>query len=77
PDDNGTYVVTLKATDKDGNAGYSSKTITVTNVAPTPTMTGFQASNPEGTQITLGSSVRDPSTVDSAAGFTYGWNVTK
>ncbi|MEK7681700.1 MAG: hypothetical protein AAB369_02595, partial [Chloroflexota bacterium] len=35
PDDNGTYVVTLTATDKDGGVGTDSKTIAVTNVNPT------------------------------------------
>src|SRR5262249_9254082 len=36
PDDNGTYVVTLTATDKDGAVGMAlSRTITVTNVDPT------------------------------------------
>jgi hypothetical protein len=36
PDDNGTYVVSLTATDKDGGVGTApQKTISVTNVAPT------------------------------------------
>ena len=34
PDDNGTYVVSLTATDEDGGIGTDSKTIAVTNVAP-------------------------------------------
>src|SRR5262249_20244911 len=52
---------------------------TVNNVAPTVTITGVPASghSPEGTAIALGSSVTDPSSVDTAAGFTYAWSVTK
>jgi hypothetical protein len=34
PNDNGTYVVTLRATDKDNGTGTATQTITVTNVAP-------------------------------------------
>src|SRR5262249_39544082 len=54
-------------------------TLTVNNVAPTATITGAPASghSPEGTAITLGSSVTDPSSADTIAGFTYAWNVTK
>jgi uncharacterized repeat protein (TIGR01451 family) len=35
PDDDGSYVVTLRATDKDGGTGIASATIAGTNVAPT------------------------------------------
>jgi uncharacterized delta-60 repeat protein len=77
PDDNGTYVVSLSATDKDGGVGTASSVITVSNVAPTPTILGLPASSPEGTVINLSASATDPSTVDSAAGFTYAWSVTK
>src|SRR5262249_39669180 len=38
PDDNGTYVVTLTVTDRDGT-GTTSRTIDVTNVAPTAAIT--------------------------------------
>ncbi len=77
PDDNGTYVVSLSATDKDGGVGNDSKTITVTNVPPTAAITGAPASSPEGTAINLGSTVTDPSSQDTAAGFTRSWSVTK
>jgi hypothetical protein len=80
PDDNGTYVVTLTATDKDGGVSQAaSATILVDNVAPTAALTGLPASghSPEGTAISLGSSVTDPGPVDAAAGFTYAWSVTK
>ena len=77
PDDNGTYVLTLSATDKDGGVGTDSKTITVTNVPPTAAITGAPASSPEGTAINLGSTVTDPSSADTTAGFAVAWNVTK
>jgi len=77
PDDNGTYVVTLTATDKDGGTGTTSSTISVTNVAPTPAISGAPASSPEGTAIPLTAGATDPSSVDTAAGFTYAWSVTK
>ncbi|HKB36827.1 MAG TPA: PKD domain-containing protein, partial [Gemmataceae bacterium] len=53
--------------------------LTVNNVAPGATITGAPATghSPEGTAVTLGSSVTDPSSTDTAAGFTYAWNVTK
>ncbi len=77
PDDNGTYVVTLKVTDKDGGAGTVSSTTTVNNVAPTATITGMPLKSSEGTQISLGSTVTDPGEVDVKTGFKYLWSVTK
>jgi hypothetical protein len=79
PDDNGTYVVILTATDEDGGVGGVGRYLIVDNVAPTAAITGAPASGhgPEGTAITLGSSVTDPSSADTAAGFTYAWSVTK
>src|SRR5207248_3118239 len=75
--DNGTYAVTVTATDKDGGTGTESTHVTVSNVAPTAHVTGAPATSPEGTSIPLGSTVFDPSSVDTAAGFTYAWSVTK
>ncbi len=77
PDDNGTYVVTLKATDKDNGVGTTTDTINVANVAPTPTITSPVSSGNEGTAITLNGSATDPSTVDTAAGLALSWSVTK
>lgn len=39
--------------------------------------TGVPASSPEGTKVTLNGSATSPSADDTAAGFTYGWTVTK
>lgn len=77
PDDNGTYVVTLTVTDKDGGVGTNVRTIVVTNQPPAPSIGGAPATGPEGTPIALTASATDPSTVDTAAGFTFGWSVTK
>src|SRR5262249_33610695 len=76
---NGPTTVTITATDNDGLTATTTFTLTVNNVAPTATITGAPASghSPEGTAIALGSSVTDPSSVDTAAGFTYAWSVTK
>ena len=74
PDDNGSYGVTLKVTDDDGGEGTDSKTIDVTNVAPTATINGAPASSPEGTAINLTSTLSDPGTADTHA---YAWSVTR
>jgi hypothetical protein len=47
---------------------------TSTNVAPTAAINGAPASSPEGTQISLTSTVSDPGTADT---HTYAWSVTK
>src|SRR4029079_14882810 len=43
--DNGSYTVTVKVTDKDTALGTATFTVTVSNVAPTVTSGGNQASN--------------------------------
>jgi len=74
PNDNGTYVVSLTVTDDDNGSGNDSKSINVTNVAPSAAIIGAPASSPEGTLISLTSSVTDPGSADT---FTYAWSVTK
>lgn len=71
PDDNGTYVVKLTVTDLDGARDASDVTFTITNVAPTASVsTGLTtAVRSQTVSFTLGAS--DPSTADTAAGFTY------
>jgi hypothetical protein len=71
PDDNGAYLVSLSATDKDNQSGSTSVAISVTNVAPTATFVAPPTVN-EGSSFTLTlTSPRDPSPVDTSAGFTY------
>jgi predicted outer membrane repeat protein len=71
--------VTITATDDYGLTATTTFTLTVNNVAPTASITGVPATghSPEGAAISLDSSVTDPSPVDTAAGFTYAWSVTK
>src|SRR5262249_7907057 len=75
--DSGPYAATVTLTDKDGGSDSKTFTITADNVAPTVAITGAPASSPEGTAITLGSTLTDPGTADRAAGFAYAWSVTK
>ncbi|HYR83883.1 MAG TPA: PKD domain-containing protein [Terriglobia bacterium] len=76
PTDSGPYAVSLSVTDKDGGTGTTSGTVTIANVAPTPSI-GGPASGVVGTPISLTGSATDPSSVDTAAGFTFAWSVTK
>src|SRR5207247_1292830 len=66
--------VSLTVTDNDGGIGSDTKTVNVTNVAPTPSIAGAPASSPEGTAINVTASSTDPGTLDSVA---YAWSVTK
>ncbi len=77
PTDNGNYVVSVTAKDKDGGVSPAvSQTIAVANVAPTAKLTG-PTTGKEGTAISLTATATDPSTVDTKAGFTFSWTVTK
>ncbi|SIO61506.1 PKD repeat-containing protein [Singulisphaera sp. GP187] len=71
--DNGTYIVGLRVTDSAGVIALSKATITVANVAPTATV-GGPYTGTAGQAVTLKGSATDPSSVDTAAGFTYTWN---
>jgi hypothetical protein len=74
---NTAYTVTVKVTDKDTAVGTATFKVTVTNVAPTPSIAGAPASSLEGAALSLTGSATDPSTADTTAGFTYAWSVTK
>jgi PKD repeat protein len=71
--DNGNRQAYGRIFDKDGAFRTYEINIPVVNVAPTVTITGAPANSPEGTAITLGSTVTDP----GADTFTYSWSVTK
>ncbi len=66
--------IKVKATDQAGRTATSNAVINVANVAPEVEITDLQASNPEGTAISLSSAVSDPGANDT---FTYGWSVSQ
>jgi PKD repeat protein len=78
-DAEGKYTVTLTVTDALGHTSTSKTSATIAEVPPTAAITGAPATghSPEGTAVTLGSTVTDPSAADTKAGFTYAWAVTK
>ena len=68
-DDDGTYTVTVTVTDDDGGSSSDSMPVTVNNVAPTITGVSTPAGD-EGSPITFGATITDPSPVDT---HTYAW----
>src|SRR5262249_8718687 len=75
PDDNGTYVVTLTATDKDGGAGKSSRTILVDNVTPTIGSISGPIIAVRGQPLTYTANWLHPGKVDQASEL-FTWEVT-
>ena len=74
-DDNGTYVVRARVTDKDGASSDYSMSVVVNNVAPG--LGSFTDNNPvaEGSLVALTfGGMTDPSGADTAAGFTYSYD---
>jgi len=72
--DDGTRTVVGSITDKDFGVSTYSSTVTIANVAPTAT---FNAQSPvnEGSPFTLAlNAPSDPSSADTAAGFTYAFD---
>jgi Ca2+-binding RTX toxin-like protein len=65
PDDNGSYKIVLTATDKDGASTSTSQTLSVANVAPTPSITTISSVRLEGTAITATGSAADPGANDA------------
>jgi hypothetical protein len=74
PDDDGTYVATLAVTDKDGAVGTVSKTIQVTDVAPTAQITGPSVGL-AGQTLSFQGDFQDPGPLDSK-NETFAWQVT-
>jgi hypothetical protein len=68
----GSYTVTLRVTDQGGLHDDSTATINITNVAPTPAISGTDGTLGKG--VTLQLTATDPSTADMAAGFVYSIN---
>ena len=70
-DDNGTYPVKAKVTDKDGGSTELTTDVVVRNVAPTATL-GNSGPVGEGSAVTVAfTGAFDPSLADTAAGFHY------
>jgi hypothetical protein len=74
PVDNGSYVATVTVDDGDGGIVSSSRTITVSNVAPTGTFNAPTSVN-EGNAIVLSiTDPFDPSDTDTTVGFEYAFD---
>jgi hypothetical protein len=71
--DNGSFTVTVSLSDGTDTATEAFE-LTVENVSPNIGITGAPESSPEGTSITLGSSVIDPGNADTHE---YQWSVLK
>jgi hypothetical protein len=73
--DNGPYTVSVNVTDKNGGSETKSFTVNVSNIAPTITdisVSPLQALI--GHNVTFSGTATDPSSVDTAAGFTWQWS---
>ena len=77
--------ITITGDDGNGLSGQTTFSVAFTGVAPTAIIGAATSKlaaaatvlSPEGTRITLNGSASSPSAADNAAGFTYGWTVTK
>lgn len=77
PDDNGTYVAAMSATDKDGGTGSARATVEVTNIPPTAVFANTSGTINEGQSATFAfSNQSDPSPLDARAGFKYSFDCT-
>jgi hypothetical protein len=73
--DDGTFTVTVAVTDEAGAVGTASFVATVANVAPTASISGPTV-GVRGMQLSYTLTATDPSSADTAAGFTFAidWN---
>jgi len=65
PDDNGTYEVTLTASDEDGGSASTTHTVMVGNVAPTVDPINGPTEASLGTEITVDATFTDPGLLDT------------
>ncbi len=70
----GTYTVSVSATDATNMAGMATKSIVISDVAPTVTIGTLPAPIYPGVPATFSASATSPSTAGTAAGFTYVFN---
>ncbi|MGC4031519.1 MAG: PKD domain-containing protein [Tepidisphaeraceae bacterium] len=73
PTDNGSYVVTVVVNDGLATQTTSTAPITITNVAPTGTISG-PATSDEGAAVTITTAATDAGSADT---LTYAWTLTK
>src|SRR5262249_10290606 len=71
--DDGTYTATLTVTDALGRSSSDTAVITVSNVAPTPAISG-PPTGAVGAALSFAASATDPSAADTTAGFSYAWD---
>jgi hypothetical protein len=83
-DEKSMQTVTITADDGHGLTSSTPFTVTLTGVSPRATISigaaglaAGAASAPEGSAVSLRGSATSPSAADNAAGFSYGWKVTK
>lgn len=75
--DDGIYLVTLTATDKDGGEGSAIHSFNVSNQPPTVASLNAPATTNEGALISFLAAASDPGSLDQGAGLTLNWSVTK
>src|SRR5207248_3238643 len=72
-DDNGSFTVSVKVTDKDNGSDTKTFKVTVANVPPTATL-GNNGPVDEGSPAAISFSAQhDPSSADTSAGFHYAY----
>jgi hypothetical protein len=76
-DERAAQAVTVTANDGNGVTSTTTFSVTVTGAPPTAHVTIPASTSPEGTAVSLTGSATSPSAEDTAAGFVYGWTVTK
>lgn len=69
--------ITITADDANGGTATVSFPVTVNGAAPVAAIGAPGSTAPEGSAVHLAGSASSPSAADNAAGFTYGWSVTK